>query len=221
MKITDGIFYVQFVGIKPEIRSTFPGWSNRFNTIMITPLTDNAYAKSNAEVWTELNGGMIIVSPNLTDWGDKSARQTIELADWFIENYNVDTSRIYAAGFSAGGETLSRAVDMRPELFAAYLHCATQWDGGYDAVAEYKMPVYISMAEHDEYYGPDTARRAYEGLKSAYERIGISGDELDDLLILDIKPDDYFPAGTSSYHGGGRYIAHDKSIIRWLIDHGR
>ena len=141
MKITDGIFYVQFVGIKPEIRSTFPGWSNRFNTIMITPLTDNAYAKSNAEVWTELNGGMIIVSPNLTDWGDKSARQTIELADWFIENYNVDTSRIYAAGFSAGGETLSRAVDMRPELFAAYLHCATQWDGGYDAVAEYKMPV--------------------------------------------------------------------------------
>ncbi len=200
---------------------TLPGWSSRFNTITTTPLTDNAYAKSNAEVWTELNGGMIIVSPNLTDWGDKSARQTIELADWFIENYNVDTSRIYAAGFSAGGETLSRAVDMRPELFAAYLHCATQWDGGYDAVAEYKMPVYISMAEHDEYYGPDTARRAYEGLKSAYERIGISGDELDDLLILDIKPDDYFPVGTSSYHGGGWYIAHDKSIIRWLIDHGR
>ena len=200
---------------------TLPGWSDRFNTITITPLTDNAYAKSNAEVWTELNGDMIVVSPNLTDWGDKSARQTIELADWFIENYNVDTSRIYAAGFSAGGETLSRVVDMRPELFAAYLHCATQWDGGYDAVAEHKMPVYISMAEHDEYYGSDTARRAYEGLKSAYERIGITGGELDNLLVLDIKPDDYFPAGTSSYHGGGWYIAHDRDIIRWMIEHKR
>ena len=200
---------------------TLPGWSSRFNTITTTPLTDNAYAKSNAEVWTELNGDMIVVSPNLTDWGEKSARQTIELADWFIENYNIDASRIYAAGFSAGGETLSRVVDMRPELFAAYLHCATQWDGGYDAVAEHKMPVYISMAEHDEYYGLDTARRAYEGLKSAYEGIGITGGELDDLLVLDIKPDDYFPAGTASYHGGGWYIAHDRDIIRWLIGHKR
>lgn len=126
---------------------TLPGYSNRFNTIQTTPLTENEYAQKNAEAWTSIAGDMIVVSPNLTDWGEKSARQTIELTDYFIEHFAVDTGRIYAAGFSAGGETLSKAIDMRPELFAAYLHSASQWDGGYEAAAQYKLPIYICMAQ--------------------------------------------------------------------------
>ena len=195
---------------------TLPGWSNRFNTITTTPLTENSYAKSQAEVWSELLGDMIVVSPNLTDWGDKSARQTVELTKYFLDTFSVDTTRIYAAGFSAGGETLSRVVDKNPNLFAAYLHCATQWDGGYENVAENDMPVYITMAENDEYYGSDTAKSAYTGIKTAYEK---TEKDSDDYLVLDIKADSYFPQGTASYHGGGYIIAHDKDIIRWLIGH--
>ena len=119
---------------------TLPGWSSKFNT---TPLTENDYASANAKAWTAILGDMIVVSPSLTDWGDKSARQTIERTEYFINNFAVDETRIYAAGFSAGGETLSRAIDMQPDLFAAYLHSASQWDGGYENAAKYRIPIYI------------------------------------------------------------------------------
>ena len=70
--------------------------------------------------WANLDEPMIVVSAQLTDWNDKSARQANELAEYFIENFPVDTNRVYAAGYSAGGETMSRAVSMRPDLYAAY-----------------------------------------------------------------------------------------------------
>ena len=78
--------------------------------------------------WTELDEEMIVVSAQLTDWGEKSARQAIELTEYFIANFSVNTDRIYAAGYSAGGETMSRAVSIRPDLYAAYLHGASQWE---------------------------------------------------------------------------------------------
>lgn len=86
--------------------------------------------------WTRLDTEMAVVSAQLTDWGEKSARQAIELTEYFISHFAVDTSRVYAAGYSAGGETMSRAVAMRPDLYAAYLHCASQWDGSYAPIAE-------------------------------------------------------------------------------------
>lgn len=197
---------------------TLPGWSNKFNTIETTPLTENSYASGNAKAWTAVLGDMIVVSPSLTDWGDKSARQTIELTEYFINNFAVDETRIYAAGFSAGGETLSRAIDMRPDLFAAYLHSSSQWDGGYENAAKYRIPIYICMAEHDEYYGSDKAREAYETLKDAYRSAGISDADIEKLLVLDIKDDSYFGGSVDgNYHGGGWLFASDEDIIGWLI----
>lgn len=197
---------------------TLPGWSEKFYTIETTPLTENEYALKNAEAWMDEVGDIIVVSPSLTDWGDKSARQTIELTEYFINNFAVDKERIYAAGHSAGGETLSRVIDMRPDLFAAYLHSASQWDGGYEAAARYRVPIYICMSERDEYYGPERARDAYEGLKSAYEAEGLSDAEIDDLLVLDLKEDAYFEGRLiGSYHGSGQLFAYDSEIIDWMI----
>ena len=197
---------------------TLPGWSSLFNTIEHTPLTDNPYADKNAEAWSDILGDMIVVSPSLTDWGNRSAYQTIELVDYFTENYSVDKTKIYAAGHSAGGETLSRVIDLRPELFAAYLHSASQWDGGYDNAAKNKVPIYICMAQNDEYYGARTATTAYDNLKSAYLKNGISESELGDYLVLDLKDNSYFKDNfTGSYHGGGQLFAYDSDIIHWLI----
>lgn len=197
---------------------TLPGWSERFYTIETTPLTENEYALKNAEAWTDAAGNIIVVSPSLTDWGDRSARQTIELTEYFINNFAVDRERIYAAGYSAGGETLSRAIDMRPELLEAYLHSASQWDGGYEAAARHRVPVYICMSEKDEYYGPEKAREAYEGLKSAYQAEGISDEEINDLLVLDLKDDSYFEGRLiGNYHGSGQLFAYDSRIINWMI----
>ena len=86
--------------------------------------------------WTELSEDVIVVSAQLTDWHETSARQAIELTEYFIANFSVDKSRVYAAGYSAGGETMSQAVSMRPDLYAAYLHGASQWDGIYEPIAQ-------------------------------------------------------------------------------------
>lgn len=74
------------------------------------------------QAWTKLSEPVILVSGQLTDWGAKSARQANELAEYMIDHFSVDTSRVYAAGYSAGGETMSQAVALRPDLYAAYIH---------------------------------------------------------------------------------------------------
>ena len=64
--------------------------------------------------WTELDTEIIVVSAQLTDRHETSARQAVELTEYFIDNFAVDKNRIYAAGYSAGGETMSQAVSMLP-----------------------------------------------------------------------------------------------------------
>lgn len=167
--------------------------------------------------WTELDEEMIVVSAQLTDWGKRSARQAIELTEYFIGNFSVDTHRIYAAGYSAGGETMSRAVSMRPDLFAAYLHGASQWDGTFDIVAENGVFVYIFMAENDEYYGSAKARDAYDSLREAYIKAGVSEDNMDDFIRLDIPDDDYFNSrGIYNYHGGGNIVFDNEEILKLI-----
>lgn len=170
------------------------------------------------QVWTKLDEDMIVVSAQLTDWGEKSARQANELTEYFIQNFAVDEARIYAAGYSAGGETMSRAVSMQPELYAAYLHGASQWDGTYGPIAEKHVAVYIFMAENDEYYGSQKARDAYDSLYVAYEKAGLSKDEIDSLLQLEIPDNAYFNRfGIYNYHGGGSVLFEDENIRNWII----
>ena len=138
------------------------------------------------QAWTKLSEPVILVSAQLTDWGAKSARQANELTEYMIDHFSVDTSRVYAAGYSAGGETMSQAVALRPDLYAAYIHGGSQWDGAYDPVAENRVAVYIFMAENDEYYGSQKARDAYANLHAAYEKAGLTDSEIDRLLQLNI-----------------------------------
>lgn len=98
------------------------------------------------QAWTKLDEPVILVTGQLTDWHEKSARQANELAEYMIEHFSVDTSRVYAAGYSAGGETMSQTVALRPDLYAAYIHGGSQWDGAYDTVAENHVAVYKTMS---------------------------------------------------------------------------
>ena len=86
------------------------------------------------------NDKMIVVAPQLSDWGDTSADQTIALVEYFLTHYNIDPDQVYANGYSGGGETMSRALGKRPDLFTAYLHCSSQWDGDYQPVADSRTP---------------------------------------------------------------------------------
>lgn len=172
--------------------------------------------------WTQLDTEMIVVSAQLSDWHEKSARQAIELTEYFIKNFAVDTYRIYAAGYSAGGETMSQAVSIRPDLYAAYLHGASQWDGSYDPVAKSGVAVYIYMAESDEYYGSDKARSAYENLYSAYKNNGWSDEEIDRILRLEIPNNAFFnEKGIYKYHGGANILFDDPKNLNWVISHSK
>ena len=143
------------------------------------------------QAWTKLSEPVILVSGQLTDWGAKSARQANELAEYMIDHFSVDTSRVYAAGYSAGGETMSQAVALRPDLYAAYIHGGSQWDGTYDPVAENRVAVYIFMAENDEYYGSaQGALGAYAKLSTPpIEKAGCRADsEIDTASAVSNHP---------------------------------
>lgn len=162
---------------------------------------------------------MIIVAPQLNDWQYTSARQTIALTEYFLDTYNIDRSRVYAEGYSGGGETMSRVMGMRPDLYTAYLQCSSQWDGNYTEVVKARVPVYFAIGEKDEYYGSEPSRNAYNAIHKLYEQEGLSNSEIDRLLVLDIKPTSYFSSEEiSNQHGYGGYLfVRDKNIMGWLF----
>lgn len=162
---------------------------------------------------------MIVVAPQLSDWRETSARQTIALVEYFLSHYSIDKNRVYANGYSGGGETMSLVMGMRPELFTAYLHCSSQWDGSYEPVVESRTPVYLVIGEEDEYYGSEPTQRAYEELHALYEKEGLSQEKIDELLILDIKDGSYFDSQgiTNQHGGGGALFSRVEEIMGWLF----
>lgn len=168
--------------------------------------------------WTELDEELIVVSAQLTDWGETSARQAISLTEYFIENYAADKSQVYAAGYSAGGKTMSRAVALRPDLYAAYLHSGFQWDGEYQPVAENGVAVYLFMAENDEYYGSQKARDAYNNLYKAYLEAGYTEEQIDKVLQVEIPDNAYFNSrGIYNYHGGGLAVFDNQEVLHRIL----
>lgn len=164
------------------------------------------------------NDKMIIVAPQLSDWGEVSARQTIALVEYFLEQYNIDEDKVYGNGYSGGGETMSIVMGLRPDLFTAYLHVSSQWDGEYEPVVENRLPVYFAIGRNDEYYGSEPTQNAYDALYKLYEKQGLAKDEIAKLLVLDIKEHDYFAnRNAPNEHGGGGFFAYDEEIMGWLF----
>ena len=164
------------------------------------------------------NDKMIIAAPQLSDWGETSADQTIALAEYFLETYNIDREKVYANGYSGGGETMSIVMGKRPELFTAYLHCSSQWDGDPEILAASRVPVYLAVGENDEYYGSEPTKEIYDTLYALYEKQGLTKEEINDILVLDVKEHEYFTErNMDNEHGGGGLFAYDEEIMSWLF----
>ena len=113
---------------------------------------------------------------------------------------------------------MSLVMDMRPDLFTAYLQCSSQWDGDYEPVVESRTPVYIVVGESDEYYSDQPSRQAYDQLYQLYRQEGLSEEEISELLVLDVKDAEYFESqGVTVQHGGGNLFAADGEIMGWLF----
>ena len=120
------------------------------------------------------NDKMIIISTQLDEWGETSANMAIELTEYFINNYNIDTDRVYLHGMSGGGEIGSIIMGKRPELYTAYLETSSKWDGDLEILAKAKTPVYMAIAENDTYYGSGYLKDAYNKLYKLYSEQGLS-----------------------------------------------
>lgn len=164
------------------------------------------------------NDKMIVLSTKLDDWGETSSNMAIELTEYFLEHYNIDRKKVYLHGFSGGGETGSLVMGKRPELFSAYLMTSSKWDGDLDVLANAHTPVYMAIGEDDSYYGSGYLKQAYNDLYSLYKAQGLSANEINELLVLDVKEQDYFSErGFQDQHGGGMAFAEDESIMSWLF----
>ena len=193
---------------------TLPGYEGLY----FQGMGQNLYSEDFAFEALNYNDKMIVVAPQLSDWGETSAEQTIALTEYLLDAYNIDPDRVYAEGYSGGGETMSRVMGLRPDLFTAYFQCSSQWDGAYEPVVEARVPVYFVIGESDEYYGSEPSREAYNQLHELYTEAGLSEEEIDQLLVLDIKDAAYFTEGGAfNQHGGGFLFAQDPEIMGWLF----
>ncbi len=163
---------------------------------------------------------MLVLAPQLGDWGETSARQTVALVEYFLAEYNIDPARVYLHGMSGGGETASLVMGMRPELFAACLVTSTRWDGDLNVLAEARTPVYMAIGAQDSSYGAEPLTSAYSELRAIYEAQGLSDAEIDSLAVLDVRNQEFFDAhGFSDQHAGGQAFAHDETVMGWLFSH--
>ena len=193
---------------------TLPGYEGLY----FQGVGQNLYSENFAFAALQYNDKMIVAAPQLNDWGKTSAEQTIALTEYLLAHYNIDPDRVYANGYSGGGETMSRVLGMRPDLFTAYLHCSSQWDGAYEPVVKARIPVYLIVGEGDEYYGPGPTQGAYDMFHELYTEAGLSEEEIDRLVVLDIKDAAYFTeGGAPNQHGGGNLFAQDPEIMGWLF----
>ena len=201
-------------GTKPyALFITLPGWEGLYFQGVGANMVEDFGTEA-----ISYNDEMIVLSTQLNDWGEQSAKDAIALTEYFLSHYNIDKSEVYLHGYSGGGETGSLVMGMRPELFTAYLITSSQWDGDLQVLADAKKPVYMATGESDSYYGSESLIKAYNELYAIYEEQGLSKDEIDEILILDVKDQSYYTErGYTDQHIGGMAFAHDEAIMGWLF----
>lgn len=192
---------------------TLPGWEGLYFQGVGANMVEDFGPEA-----IKYNEKMIVLSTQLDDWGETSANMAIELTEYFIANYNIDTNKVYLHGMSGGGETGSLVMGKRPDLYTAYLMTSSKWDGDLNVLAEAETPVYLVIGEDDSYYGSASLKNAYAKLHELYEKKGLTDDAIHRLLVLDVKDSKYFTdRGYKDQHMGGASFAYEEDIMSWLF----
>lgn len=192
---------------------TLPGYQGLY----FNGANQNLLTEQFAFAARDYNEDMIIAAPQLNDWGQVSADQTIALTEYLERAYSID--HVYLEGYSGGGETLSLVMATAPQLYRAVLFCSSQWDGALEPIADAQVPLYLIVGADDEYYGADPARDTAQRLRSLYASHGLSDSEIDSLVVLDVRDSDYFTNhGATNQHGdGANLFARDPAVMDWLF----
>lgn len=200
---------------KMALYITLPGYQGLY----FQGVAENLKTEEFAFEAMKYNPDMVILAPQLDDWGQTSANQTIALTEYFLEHYAVDSSKVYINGYSGGGETLSLVLGKKPELFTRALMCSSQWDGAYDLVVKTKTPIYFVIGESDEYYSSKPFKEAYKKLHDLYRKQGLCEKQIGELLVLDVKDSSYFKGtGITYQHAASGLFSRDQKIMNWLFE---
>ena len=192
---------------------TLPGWEGLYFQGVGANMVEDFGSES-----LIYNDKMIVISAQLNDWGETSANMAIALTEYFLDHYNIDRDLVYLHGYSGGGETGSIVMGKRPDLYSAYLMTSSEWEGDLSVLANSHKPVYMAIGENDSYYGSSSLKQAYSTLHNIYASEGMTESEIDSILVLDVKDQEYFRSrGYSDQHGGGMAFAYDKDIMGWLF----
>ncbi len=93
---------------------------------------------------------------------------------------------------------------------------ASVWDGDLEPLIRAGTPLYLVIGESDEYYGSARIAATYREMVSLYEKRGLTGERISEILKLDIKDAAYFDGGNQ--HGGIGKVAYDSEIMGWLFN---
>jgi len=119
---------------------------------------------------------------------------------------------------SGGGETGSLVMEMRPDLYAAYLMVASQWDGKLEVLSASRTPVYMIIGENDSYYGSDSLKTAYHTLLELYQSQGLTEQEISELVVLSIKNAAWFSTrGYTDQHMGAVALSEEPGMLEWFF----
>lgn len=192
---------------------TNPGWEGEYPQGLGNNLGEDFPFEAR-----KYNDKMIILSTQLNDWGNTSALDSLALIHHFIDHYAIDKDRIYLHGYSGGGETGSLMLGMEPELFAGVLLNSTQWDSDIEPLVNAETPLRLAVGEDDSYYGSEPLKEAFQNIHDAYVKKGLSEEEINKILVLDIKQRSWFTErGYSDEHDGGNAFAKDEETMQWLF----
>ena len=193
---------------------TLPGWGGLyFQGIGINIMQEDFGLTAR-----DHNNEMIIIAPQLNDWGETSANQTIALTEYLLRYYTIDPKKVYLEGYSGGGETGSIIIGKRPELYAAFLHVSSKWSGKIETIVNAKTAIYMVTGRNDSYYGSQSVSETYRKLYELYRKKGLQKKDIDSVLVLDLKENEYFrQRGYTDPHAGGVSFAKDSAIMGWLF----
>ena len=161
-----------------------------------------------------------------------------QIVKYFMDNYAVDTDRIYAVGNSQGGLDLSEAVYLHPEYYAAYLPCNTSIIMGdksstdtdaYKKTVEYcqayvdnEVAIWFHRGENDFTGAYSEVTIPYDILVQQYKNNGYSDEQISNLVKQTKYLDqDFKDVGSTYYHGATGLMCLNSNAINWVYQQTR
>jgi len=105
-----------------------------------------------------------------TEWNGQYVQQVSGLLDWLLANFNIDTNRVYVAGYSEGGHAAWDLLGLRPGLFAA-ARILSGWQGTASVASVKSVPFWIFHAADDDVVGVTSSRSLVRALRQVGGRV--------------------------------------------------